>query len=336
MSRREFIQAGIALAAADGVRAADAPAASAATPAPTPVAPAGLPPRRGPAVWLDLDQAQLDAAYTQSVFAPNLQLVTTRWARASEIALAHLAAPQRVAYGPAPVEQLDIYRTDRANAPIAFFVHGGAWRSGTAREYAFVAEMFVNAGVHCVIPDFAWVQDVGGDLMVLASQVRRALAWTWRNAASFGGDASRLHVLGHSSGAHLGGVLVSTDWSAEGLPAAPIRGAVLTSGMYDLKPVRLSVRSSYVSLTDASEAALSAQRHLGRINAPLVLAHGDLETPEFQRQSRDFAAALKAAGKPVDLVLATGFNHFEVMETLGSPYGYFGRAALAQMGLAAR
>jgi arylformamidase len=129
---------------------------------------------------------------------------------------------------------------------------------------------------------------------------------------------------------------MSTDWVAEGLPAVPIRGGVLFSGMYDLKPVRLSVRSSYVSLTDASEAALSAQRHLARVNAPLVLAYGDQETPEFQRQTRDFAAALQAAGKPVELILAPGYNHFELMETLGSPYGYFGRAALAQMGLAAR
>ena len=63
---------------------------------------------------------------------------------------------------------------------------------------------------------------------------------------------------------------------------------------------------------------------------------GTLETPDFQRQSRDFAAAVKAAGKPVTLAVMEGYNHFEVMEQLGNPYSLFGRAALEQMRLAAR
>ena len=81
------------------------------------------------------------------------------------------------------------------------------------------------------------------------------------------------------------------------------------------------------------EDALSAQRHLDRLNTPVVLAHGTLETPEFQRQSRDFAAAVKAAGKPVQLLVAPGYNHFEILETLANPYGLLGRAALEQIKL---
>ena len=73
--------------------------------------------------------------------------------------------------------------------------------------------------------------------------------------------------------------------------------------MYDLKPVRLSARSSYVKFTDEMEHALSTQRHLAKINCPVVATYGTLETPEFQRQSRDFAAAMKAAGKPVELLV---------------------------------
>ena len=77
------------------------------------------------------------------------------------------------------------------------------------------------------------------------------------------------------------------------------------------------------------------ERHLARIACPVILAHGTQETPEFIRQTRDFAAALKAAGKPVELLVADGYNHFEVIETLANPYGLLGRAALAQMNLAA-
>jgi arylformamidase len=105
------------------------------------------------------------------------------------------------------------------------------------------------------------------------------------------------------------------------------------SGMYDLKPVRLSKRSNYVKFTDEIEQALSTQRHLEKLNTPIIVAHGTLESPEFQRQTRDFAAAVKAAGKPVQLIVGEGYNHFESPETFGNPYGLMGRAALEQMKL---
>ena len=79
--------------------------------------------------------------------------------------------------------------------------------------------------------------------------------------------------------------------------------------------------------------ALSSQRHLDKLNAPVIIAYGTLETPEFQRQSRDFAAVVKAAGKPVELLVADGYNHFEIPETLASPYGLVGRATLDLMRL---
>jgi arylformamidase len=106
------------------------------------------------------------------------------------------------------------------------------------------------------------------------------------------------------------------------------------SGMFDLEPVRLSARSAYVKFNDEIEHALSPQRHLANVNAPIIIAYGSLETPEFQRQSRDFAAALKAAGKTVDLLVGEAYNHFEILETLANPYGLLGRAVLRQMKLA--
>ena len=81
------------------------------------------------------------------------------------------------------------------------------------------------------------------------------------------------------------------------------------------------------------EEQLSPQRHIDRIHTPLTLAVGSLETPEFQRQARDFATALEAAGKPVRLIIAKGYNHYEVGETIGNPYAVLGRAAMDMMGL---
>ena len=134
-----------------------------------------------------------------------------------------------------------------------------------------------------------------GDLMPMVDQCRRAVAWVYRNAKSFGGDPNALYLSGFSSGGHLGGCVVITEWEKQGLPRDILKGAVLGSGMYDLKPVRMSARSSYVKFTDEMEQALSAMRHLDKVHTPLVLTIGLLETPEFQRQSRDFAAALTKA-----------------------------------------
>jgi arylformamidase len=100
--------------------------------------------------------------------------------------------------------------------------------------------------------------------------------------------------------------------------------------------VRLSARSRYVKFTDEMVQALSPARHLDRLHAPLIVGHGTCETPEFQRQARDFAAAVRAAGKPVELVVGEGYNHFEMYETLANPYGVLGRAVLEQMQLTER
>jgi arylformamidase len=289
---------------------------------------------KGPIVWLDMDQQELDDAYDQSVYAPNLRQITGRYVTNSEAVRARLGAPKRLAYGSTPIEGLDLYAAKTPNAPVQVFIHGGAWRGGLAKDYATPAEMFVDAGAHFAVLDFNNVIETGGDLMPMARQVRTAVAWVHKNAASFGGDPDRVYVSGHSSGGHLAGVVLTTDWGKDfGLPRDTVKGVVCCSGMFDLKPVRLSKRSEYVKFTDEAEDALSPQRHLDRINCPVTLLHGTLETPEFQRQSRDFAAAVEAAGKPVRLVAAPGYNHFEMNETLANPYGFFGRAVLEQMKL---
>jgi len=291
-------------------------------------------PEKGPLVFLDYDQAELDAAYDQAAYAPNREQLIERRIGDSATARQRIGEPERVAYGAGEIEWLDIYRRRRVPAPIFVFIHGGAWRSGRSKDFAVPAEMFLRAGAHYVVPDFAWVQDFGGNLMVLADQVRRAIAWIYRNIARFGGDPNRLYVGGQSSGGHLAAVALTTDWQCQfGLPADLIKGGMCISGMYDLAPVRLSARNRYVRFDDATVAALSPIRYLDRLRAPLVVAYGTRETPEFQRQNREFAAAVEAVGKKVRLLVGEHYNHFELPETLGNPYGLLGRAALDLMGL---
>jgi arylformamidase len=289
---------------------------------------------KGPLVFLDYDKDEIDFAYDQTPWAPNRGEVDKRNAQKSAATLARLGPPRRVAYGSANIEKLDIYVTKQPNAPINIFIHGGAWRTGDAKSVAYMSETFVDAGAHFVALDFNNVTDVDGNLMILAEQVRRGIAWVHKNASSFGGDANRLYVSGASSGAHLAGVALTTDWQKDfGLPADTLKGGLCCSGMYDLHPVSLSARAGYVKFTPETIEKLSSQRHLDRLVAHIIVAHGTLETPEFQRQNRDFAAAVKVAGKPVTFLIGQGYNHFEMFETLGNPYGLLGRAMLAQMKL---
>lgn len=316
----------VAGAAAGTVALANAPASAQRCP---PAAPR----TKGPLVWMNLDQQDLDEAYDQSVYAFNQRFVQERRDERNALMAETLGKPDLVAYGSAEIERVDIYRTKRPNAPVMIFLHGGAWRGGTSAQGAYHAEPFVKAGAHFINVEFNNVLQTKGDLTPMVDQCRRAVAWIYKNAASFGGDPNALYLSGFSSGGHLGGCVVITEWEKQGLPRDVLKGAVLGSGMYDLKPVRMSARSSYVKFTDEMEQAFSAMRHLDQVHTPLVLTIGLLETPEFQRQSRDFAAALTKLGKPVQLIAAKGHNHFEMGESLSNPYGIMGRAAMEMMKL---
>src|SRR6202022_63707 len=120
--------------------------ASAAASALAASAPSRQPRAKGPLVWLDMDQQELDDAYDQIVYAPNRDQVGKRRIANSDKARAVLGVPERVAYGPTAIEKPHIYRTRQANAPVNIFVHGGAWRANKAADYAFLAEPFVKAG----------------------------------------------------------------------------------------------------------------------------------------------------------------------------------------------
>ena len=296
----------------------------------------GPPPHhKGPLVFLDYDQVELDASYDQVYYEPLIGDVGKRLNSNSDAMRARIGAPKRVAYGPTEIEKLDIYPTTRPQAPVFVYIHGGNWLVGSSAGAGYPAEMFINAGAHYVALDFISVKEAGGDLGTMAAQVRRGIAWVYKNAASFGGDQERIFIGGHSSGGHLCGVALVTDWQKEfGLPENTVKGGLCMSGMYDMTPVRLSWRRTYVNFNNSMVDAMSAQRHIDKLRAPITVTYGTLETPDFQRQSRDFAAAVKASGKPVQIIEAPNYRHLEMAESLGNPYGPNGRAALALMKLA--
>jgi arylformamidase len=132
---------------------------------------------KGPLVFMDYDQLELDASYDQVSYEPLGGQVRDRMSSNSDATRTRIGAPQRAAYGPTEIEKLDIYRTSRPNAPVFVFIHGGNWQRGSAKQYGFAAEMFTNAGAHYVPLDFIAIKEAGGDLGVMAEQVRRGIAW---------------------------------------------------------------------------------------------------------------------------------------------------------------
>src|SRR5882672_10657801 len=276
LTRRTMLGAAAAATVVKNTKAAETASAGCRIgPAPHP---------KGPLVFMNYDQIELDAAYDQSAYAPLAGQIQARRTTNSEEVRRRLGEPRRESYGPSEVEKLDIFRTARANAPVFIFVHGGAWLGGSSREYHFAAENITTAGAHYVTPDFIAVGAANGDIRIMAEQVRRAIAWVYKNAASFGGDPNRIYLCGQSSGAHLSGVALVTDWQKDfGLPADLIKGGVLLSGMYEMKPVRLSARSKYVKFDDAMEESMSTIRHIARLRTPITVMYGTNETPEFQR-----------------------------------------------------
>ena len=202
MDRRTMLKAaGIAGATALSTAAAQAAGCEVGPPAH----------EKGPLVWMDMDQLELDSAYDQVAYAPLIGQIQKRFASSSAATRARIGNPKRFSYGPTPAEGMDVYPVRTPNAPVFVFIHGGAWLRGEAKDYAWPAEMFVNSGVTFIALDFIAIGAAQGDLRVMAQQVRNGIAWAYKNIASYGGDPSRFYVGGHSSGGHLCGVALVTD-----------------------------------------------------------------------------------------------------------------------------
>lgn len=290
-------------------------------------------------VYRDYTQEELDVQYEHRNIVANAEEFTARnRAEAERVrADADAAGTARldVRYGSAEDQLLDIYLAPgEGPAPIVVFFHGGRWRVGSRMSASAPAESFTAAGAHFVSVDF--VLFPGTDMDTLIGQCREAIAWVWRNAAEFGGDRDRLHVMGKSSGGHIGGMMVTTDWtSLHDLPADTVKSALLVSGMYDLEPVRLTFRNEWLKLDAEVAARNSAIRHLPEGGCPLVVSFGSLESDEFKRQSREFVEAWRAKGFACQLIEMPGRHHFSIDADINDPTGSLVSAMLETMGLVA-
>jgi arylformamidase len=285
----------------------------------------------GPKIYLDYTQEELNRQYEHRSIVPDSDEFIARNEADSARIRAAADGQLDVAYGPDPDQLLDIYPA-KGNGllPVVVFFHGGRWSRGGKESNIESLATYNAAGVHFVSVGFTLIPNITMDGLV--GQCRDAIAWLWHNAQSFGGDRDRLFVMGKSSGGHLGGMMVVTDWKVErGLPPDVIKGALLVSGMYDLEPVRLSFRNGFLHLDEESAMRNSPILHIPDHGCPLVVGYGAQETDEFQRQSRTFAAAWRERGLTCQLVEMEARHHHSINADLCDSGGKLVRPFLEYM-----
>ena len=217
-----------------------------------------------------------------------------------------------MACGPTPSETLDVFPAEKLCSPIHIFFHGGYWHSLTSRDFAFVAEGLVRNGITAVLINYAFCPSVNIDEIV--RQSRAAAAWTYCNVEDFGGNPERISVSGHSTGGHLTGMLLSTDWEKNyGLPPNLIKGFLPVSGLFDLKPFPFSWLQPKLMLT-SEQVLRNSPVFLKPVYTPHVMvAVGADESHEFQRQSKNYTIFLQKHGVPAEYLSIPGKNHFNII-----------------------
>jgi arylformamidase len=265
-------------------------------------------------------QEELDEQYDPGRTVSNAGFYADLYERESDLLRSERDHDLRVPFGPTLAEHVDVYPAGE-DAPVLVYVHGGYWRARTSREFGFVARGPGSRGLATVVPNYALCPAVTLDEIV--RQARAALAWTYQNAGSFGGDPGRIHVAGHSAGGHLVAMLLSTDWEGEyGLPSDVIKGAAVISGLFDLAPFPYTFLQPKLQLAWDQVQRNSPILHIPASAPPLLVAYGGDETDEFKRQSEDFLAAWTAKGLPGERLVLPGKNHYDVIDGFldaGSP-----------------
>lgn len=211
-----------------------------------------------------------------------------------------------LAYGDDPKQRLDVYVPERRprGAPVFMFLHGGGFREGDRAQYGYVALPLAKHGIITVVssyrltPRFHYPDQ--------PDDVRRALAWVFRNITSYGGNPNRIHVGGHSAGAILAAsVSLKTDWLAGlSLPRGLIKGCVPISGGYDLT----TLKSVWEYVPDPSSRAEASPMFKVEDPPPYsIVAVGSVEP--YVDSSNALAERIRQRGARADVLVLEGLPH---------------------------
>ena len=269
-----------------------------------------------------------DRMYNNRALVPDFADHLKRWTDQSKTARKLLGGLTDISYGAGPNETLDIFPANAANAPVMVFLHGGYWRSLDKSDQSFIAPSFTREGVCVVVPNYALCPAVSIPEIVM--QMIKALAWVWRYINEWGGDARRIHVVGHSAGGHLAAMLLACEWQryADDLPADLVKSGLSVSGLFELESVmRSPMLQSDLRLDDAQVVRCSPAWMPRPAHGTFCSVVGGLESDEFIRHHRLIQQAWGKAYVPVCESLP-GLHHFNVLSALAERGTYLNRLAL--------
>jgi len=230
-----------------------------------------------------------------------------------------------VSYGRDRLQTFDVYAPPgAAGAPIIFMVHGGAWRLGDKEN-----DRVVDAKVaHWVPRGFVFISANNrllpdADPFEQARDVANALAFAQAHAAEWGGDGTRIALMGHSAGAHLV-TLVATSNELRTIAKPWLATVSLDTATLD---VAATMRASHYRLYDVAFGRdptfwerSSPIAQLTRDASPFLLVCSTRRNDSCP-QGDAFAAKGKAFGVRAE-VLAKDFSHREINQLLGSDEAY--------------
>lgn len=228
-----------------------------------------------------------------------------------------------IAYGSERRQKLDIYMPVK-NVPgkdVIVFFYGGSWKLGRKEELSFVANALAVRGYVVVVPDYRLVPQVTYPGFV--EDTAKAIAWTYRNIKSYGGNPGRMFVSGHSAGAYnaMMVALAPEFLGAEGLSPSIMRGVIGVSGPYDFLPFQyIAEHRAFDSAAPNLEVTQPVYRAArARGTPPILLLAGEAETLVPPKNARNLAAALKRAGRPVQVKFYPGARHLDMLFAFSKP-----------------
>jgi len=254
--------------------------------------------------------------YNARAMIPDHPYIFTRWLKDSAHVRRTHAALFDLPYGEASGERLDFFPTNRSDAPLLVFIHGGWWRSLDKSDFSFIAPAYTRAGFNVALPNYTLAPEAS--ITDIVQQQLRALAWLYRSAEKYDFDPRRIVVAGHSAGAHLTAMMMAAVWPvfAPDLPIDLVKAGILLSGIYDLEPVR---HAEFVNvdlkLAEKDIAPLSPAWMPQAHAAPFITAFGGLESEEFRRQTELLGASWKTNHR-LDVALPDA-NHLTICDAFG-------------------
>jgi arylformamidase len=229
-------------------------------------------------------------------------------------------------YGERAAHRLDFFPASVPHAPVVLFIHGGYWQELSKDDSAFAAPGIHSNGVaYCAVGYELAPHSAVRDIV---EQCVNAISWLHRNSDRLQIDPTRIIVAGSSAGAHLAAM------SALRLRTNPVtrdivRGLVLLSGIYDLRPLVNTSVNDALHLDESTACEVSPQ-FFGLDDFPKsIVAWGAVETTEFKRQSRAFASALDSKVRLFSQFEVADRNHFDLPFDLGDRTTVLGEAVQA-------